>query len=330
MKKQIAAVMASLMCMGCVTTVAPSTVVKPVSAYAITQTQKTFINNLGNAAKKTYSKYKILPSMTVAQAILESSWGQSTLSKKYYNFFGMKAGSNYNGETVTLQTTEEINGKLVKVNGTFRAYHSFDEGIEGYYKFITGYSRYSNLIGETNYKEACRKIREDGWATDSKYTTKLINLIEQYNLTQFDPNPSPDPIPEPDTGCYPACSSGYSSLVDALNSIGVDSSYNNRSKIAAANGISNYSGTPAQNTKMLNLLKQGKLKKAGSSTSSYYPACSSSYNSIVDALNSIGVDSSYNHRKKIAAANSISNYSGQPSQNTKMLNLLKQGKLKKA
>lgn len=328
MKKQIAAVMASLMCMGCVTTVAPSTVVKPVSAYAITQTQKTFINNLGNAAKKTYSKYKILPSMTVAQAILESSWGQSTLSKKYYNFFGMKAGSNYNGETVTLQTTEEINGKLVKVNGTFRAYHSFDEGIEGYYKFITGYSRYSNLIGETNYKEACRKIREDGWATDSKYTTKLINLIEQYDLTQFDPGNIP--VPDPVSGYYPVCSSGYSSLVDALNSIGVDSSYNNRSKIAAANGISNYSGTPAQNTKMLNLLKQGKLKKAGSNTSSYYPACSSSYNSIVDALNSIGVDSSYNHRKKIAAANSISNYSGQPSQNTKMLNLLKQGKLKKA
>lgn len=53
-----------------------------------------------------------------------------------------------------------------------------------------------------------------------------------------------------------------SSIVDGLKSIGVDSSFNNRKKIAAANGISNYSGTPAQNIKLLSLAKQGKLKKA--------------------------------------------------------------------
>ena len=127
---------------------------------------------------------------------------------------------------------------------------------------------------------------------------------------------------------YPACASKYTSIVDALNSIGVDSSKANRTKIAAANNISNYTGTAAQNTKMLNLLKQGKLKKPGSgNTVSYYPKCASKYTSIVDALNSIGVDSSMANRKKIAAANNISNYSGTPAQNTNMLNLLKNGKL---
>lgn len=60
---------------------------------------------------------------------------------------------------------------------------------------------------------------------------------------------------------------------------------------------------------------------------SYYPACASKYTSIVDALKSIGVDSSLSFRKKIAAANSISNYTGTSSQNTTMLNLLKKGKL---
>lgn len=78
---------------------------------------------------------------------------------------------------------------------------------------------------------------------------------------------------------------------------------------------------------------QGVLRykdQGGVQPSIYYPACSSSYKSIVDALNSIGVDSSFNHRKKIAAANGISNYTGTAAQNTKMLNLLKQGKLKKA
>ncbi|MDY3919908.1 MAG: phage tail tip lysozyme, partial [Candidatus Limivivens sp.] len=60
---------------------------------------------------------------------------------------------------------------------------------------------------------------------------------------------------------YPACSSAHTSIVSALQSIGVDSSFSNRSNIAALNGISNYSGTSAQNIQMLNLLKQGKLVK---------------------------------------------------------------------
>lgn len=60
---------------------------------------------------------------------------------------------------------------------------------------------------------------------------------------------------------YPKCSSSYTSIVNALNSIGVNSSLTNRKKIAAKNGIGNYSGTSAQNTKMLDLLKAGKLKK---------------------------------------------------------------------
>ena len=124
------------------------------------------------------------------------------------------------------------------------------------------------------------------------------------------------------------------SIVSALNAIGADSSYSNREKIAKANGISNYSGTAEQNTKMLTLLKQGKLKKAGSTSSSssstsYYKKYTGDSGSIVTALNAIGVDSSYSNREKIAKKNGISNYSGTAAQNTKMLNLLKQGKLKK-
>ncbi len=308
-----------------------------MSTCAITDAQQTFIDNLGYAAQKNYSKYKILPSMTVAQAILESNWGKSSLSKLYYNFFGMKAGSSYSGETVTLRTGEEINGVNITVNGTFRVYHSFDEGIEGYYKFITGYSRYSNLIGETSYVTACNKIRQDGWATDSAYSTKLISLIEKYNLTRFDSDVPPPP-PEPHEGCFPACSNGYTSIVEALQSVGAESSYDYRAKIAVANGIADYSGTASQNTQMLDMLKNGTLKVPSDSDiitppvidygeTTYFPACSSSYKSIVEALTSIGVDSSFENRKVIAGKNNISGYSGTAEQNVQMLNLLKQGKL---
>ncbi|MDE5770995.1 MAG: glucosaminidase domain-containing protein [Ruminococcus sp.] len=163
-----------------------------VETYAITQEQQDFIEQLGSAAQKTYAQYGILPSMTVAQAILESGWGKSSLSALYYNFFGMKADSSYSGESVVLRTGEEVDGVMITVNGTFRVYHSFEEGIEGYYQFITGYERYSNLIGETDYKEACRKIKEDGWATASNYAEYLISLIESFNLTRFDVIPDDD------------------------------------------------------------------------------------------------------------------------------------------
>jgi ABC-type bacteriocin/lantibiotic exporter with double-glycine peptidase domain len=63
------------------------------------------------------------------------------------------------------------------------------------------------------------------------------------------------------SGYYPKYTGSSSSIVTALGAVGVDSSYSNRAKIAAANGISNYSGTAAQNTQMLNLLKNGRLKK---------------------------------------------------------------------
>ena len=64
--------------------------------------------------------------------------------------------------------------------------------------------------------------------------------------------------------------------------------------------------------------------------STYYPACSISTQSIVDALKSIGVDTSFGNRKKIAEINGIQNYSGKPEQNTSLLNLLKQGRLIKS
>lgn len=136
---------------------------------------------------------------------------------------------------------------------------------------------------------------------------------------------------------YPKCSNSYGSLVDALKSIGVDSSYNNRKKIASVNNISNYSGTASQNSQLLSKLKNGTLIKSTSNIdsttntgTSYYPKCSNSYDSLVDALKSIGIDSSYSNREKIAHVNGISSYSGTVSQNSQLLSKLKNGTLIKS
>ena len=100
----------------------------------------------------------------------------------------------------------------------------------------------------------------------------------------------------------------------------VDSSFNNRKKLAEQNGIKDYTGTATQNTKLLNILKNNQ-------TSNYYAKYNGSSNSIVDALKSLGIDSSFNNRKKIANKNGITSYTGTASQNAKLLLLLKQGKL---
>ena len=161
---------------------------------------------------------------------------------------------------------------------------------------------------------------------------RFINMIKAKLNTNNNPATSNN-----DSGYLYANYKGVS-IVDALVSIGVDSSFANRTKLANINGISNYRGTPEQNTTLLNLLKQGKLKANGSgntNTSQPTKTDSTAYlkvnyrgTSIVDALKSANVDSSFTNRKKLAKLNGINNYSGTPEQNIKLLSLAKNGKLR--
>lgn len=117
--------------------------------------------------------------------------------------------------------------------------------------------------------------------------------------------------------------SGYSgtSIVDALKSVGFDSSFDSRKLLYQKLGFTDvYNGTATQNLNMLNILK---------GTSNAYYSCSYKGLSFVDALKSIGVDSSFRNRKIIAMNNGITNYTGNYLQNIKLLKLLKTGKLRK-
>lgn len=147
---------------------------------------KKFIAQMAAAALKWYSMYKILPSLTIAQACLESRWGESGLAKDCHNYFGMKWTSTCKTEYKEYTTTEQKpDGTPYEVKARFRKFSSADEGIKGYYDFLN-YSRYANLKGQTDYREVCQLIRTDGWATDISYTSKLIAIIKQYNLWQYD------------------------------------------------------------------------------------------------------------------------------------------------
>lgn len=146
----------------------------------MTNEQKNFINKLKPIIEK-YAGGNYCVDCILAQAILESGWGKSQLAKDHFNFFGMKTGTSWKGESITLSTKEEINGKTVTIKGKFRSYPDLESGIAGYFGFISA-KRYSNLKTATNYKDYATKIKEDGWATSSSYTTNLIKIVEQYLL----------------------------------------------------------------------------------------------------------------------------------------------------
>lgn len=156
----------------------------------MTNEQKNFINTLKPIIEKYANGYYCVECI-LAQAILESAWGKSQLATKYNNFFGMKTGRSWKGEKAELSTKEEIDGKLVTVKGSFRAYPDIESGIAGYFDFIK-LKRYANLKEARNYVDYATKLKEDGWATSSGYTKNLINIVVTYLINDGEAPTVPD------------------------------------------------------------------------------------------------------------------------------------------
>lgn len=150
-------------------------------------THKEFIEVIAKYVIKYANDYGIkVHSPIIAQAILESGWGGSTLASKYNNFFGLKCGGSWKGKSVNMATKEEYSvGTLTDIRANFRVFDSIEDGVKGYFEFIS-YSRYANLKGVINPEEYCRLIKADGYATSSTYVTNLMRVIRDNNLTRFD------------------------------------------------------------------------------------------------------------------------------------------------
>lgn len=151
-------------------------------------TKNEFIEQVAALVCKYAPDYNIYcPSAVIAQAILESAWGESTLAAKYHNYFGMKCGTLWQGKSVNLETQEEYTpGELTTIKDNFRVYDSMEEGIKGYFEFIQ-LPRYQNLKGIYYYKTYLQTIKADGYATSSTYVENVSRVVEQYELTKYDP-----------------------------------------------------------------------------------------------------------------------------------------------
>ncbi|MEG1312327.1 MAG: glucosaminidase domain-containing protein [Romboutsia sp.] len=165
--------------------------IKKVENITISESESDFIKEIELGAKDNYKKYGILPSITVAQAILESGWGQSGLSKSSKNLFGIKADESWDGKIIEVSTVENYNDKI---KAKFREYDNYNESIYDHGKFLSENKRYeeSGLFKSKDYKKQAQALEDAGYSTkkDEKgnaiYAEMLVNIIRKYNLHKLD------------------------------------------------------------------------------------------------------------------------------------------------
>lgn len=148
-----------------------------------------FIQSLVPTAEKMDQRYNVPASISIAQAILESNWGKSELAARYNNLFGMKA--DFFEPHVKLSTKEYENGKWITITASFRTYWNWDSSLVHHAKLMVNgtewnQSQYEKVIRARDYREAAYALQQAGYATDPTYASKLISIIETYQLYRYD------------------------------------------------------------------------------------------------------------------------------------------------
>lgn len=147
-------------------------------------TAQSFLNKFKEFCIRDMKQSGILASLTGAQGFIESSKGNSGLTTKANNLFGIKG--KYNGQSVTMMTTEYYAGVKTRVPQPFRKYPSWQESVNDHSAMFNRLSWYENLRNCQDYEEACVNVKKDGYATAPDYTSTLMNPIRKYQLWMWD------------------------------------------------------------------------------------------------------------------------------------------------
>ena len=147
-----------------------------------------FIGRCVEPARETQRMYGVPASVTIAQAILESGWGGSELATRANNYFGIKCAavaSPHQIGCIDKATSEHLNGNDVTVTASFRRYASMRDSFLDHGLFLTK-PRYAAAFKAATPDEFAHEIWRAGYATDPQYPAKLVRLMDQYELRQYD------------------------------------------------------------------------------------------------------------------------------------------------
>ena len=151
---------------------------------------KEFIEMIKGPAIEIEQEHGIPAAVIIAQAALETGWLRHEIRDKHtgensYNLFGIKAHGGWEGNTVTIDTHEFVDGERVKVEDKFRSYNSFQESILDHMQFLFDNPRYEKTLKASNPIEFARRLQAAGYATDPDYADKLISIMKTYDLLEI-------------------------------------------------------------------------------------------------------------------------------------------------
>lgn len=154
--------------------------------------QEEFIAKAGKSAQPSKEQYGVPPSVTVAQAILESGWGKSELATESNNYFGMKCKDGNYGpfavDCVKVATKEcDKDGKCFDTKAWFRVYDSRADSFSDHGSWLASNARYAPAFDHTDDADKfIAAVHKAGYATDPDYTDKIVSIMKKWDLYRFD------------------------------------------------------------------------------------------------------------------------------------------------
>ncbi|RWR01921.1 flagellar rod assembly protein FlgJ [[Pantoea] beijingensis] len=156
----------------------------PASAMPLSGDNREFIAQLATPAQQASAKSGIPHHLILAQAALESGWGQRQImtadGRPSHNLFGIKASSSWLGEKTDITTTEYQHGVAKKVKASFRVYDSWSDALTDYVKLLSSNPRYAAVTRAQTAEQGAHALQAAGYATDPDYAQKLVGMIQQF------------------------------------------------------------------------------------------------------------------------------------------------------
>lgn len=156
----------------------------PSNNEALSGDSKDFLAQLSLPARLASQQSGIPHHLILAQAALESGWGQRQIKTQNgepsFNLFGIKATGNWKGPVTEITTTEFENGEARKVKAKFRVYGSYQEALSDYVGLLTRNPRYAAVTAASTPEQGAQALQKAGYATDPNYARKLTSMIQQF------------------------------------------------------------------------------------------------------------------------------------------------------
>lgn len=240
---------------------------------------QSFLNTIGPVAQQVAQENGIYASVMIAQAALESGWGNSALSTQGHNLFGVKW--NGTGNYVMMPTQEYYGGQWHTINAKFQSYNSYYDSLTGYAKLIKNNFPNSTRANAATPQIAAANLKYGvygSYATDPNYANSLDRMISDYGLTRYDVYTGTSSTNQNQQNSNAANSNQHESQISAGNGNQIPDTYTVKAGDSLW-GISQTYGTTVNNLKQINNLSSNviyvgqvlKLKQQTNSTSNQAP-----------------------------------------------------------